>query len=180
MSVSGIEKNIGTLLERTAARYEEKTAIHFDHENVCLSFRQLNEKVNQFARALQDKGVQKNDHVAVMLRNCPEFPLTWLALAKLGATMVPINFRYKATDLEYVLNDSDSSALIISTEFAPIFREAGPKNPMLERIFRVGEGENGLGFSLAAIVKRASADFISAEPSLDDLINIQYTDGGII
>ncbi len=177
MSESGLEKNIGTLLERAAARYGEKAAIHFDHENVCLSFRQLNEKVNQFVRALQGQGVQKNDHVAVMLRNCPEFPLTWLALAKLGATMVPINFRYKATDLEYVLNDSDASALIISTEFAPIFREAWPKTPMIERIFRVGEGENDLGLPLAAMLKRAPADFISADPSLDDLINIQYTSG---
>ena len=105
MPIPGIEQSIRSLVEKAAARYGEKKAIIFDHEDVSLTYRGLNEKVNQFANALRAAGVKKADHVAVMLSNCVEFPLTWLALAKLGAVMVPTNINYQPHDLEYILNE---------------------------------------------------------------------------
>lgn len=177
MPIAGLEKNIGTLVEKAAARYCERKALQFDHEDVALSFRQLNERVNQFANALRTAGVKSGEHVAVMLPNCSEFPLTWLALSKLGAVMIPINIRYQAVDLEYVLNDSDASALVIHTEFASRFREAWPRTPRINKIFRVGEGQDDLGSLLPGLAAKASLEFTPVDFSLDDLINIQYTSG---
>ncbi len=57
MPIPGIDKSIRALLERTAERYGAKTAIHFDDEDVSLSYRELNQRVNQFANALRSSGV---------------------------------------------------------------------------------------------------------------------------
>ena len=96
MAIPGIEKNIGALLENAAHRYGDNKVVHFDYENSGFTYSQLNARVNQYANALYAEGIKRGDHVAVMLPNCPEFPLTWLALAKLGAVMVPLNNRYQA------------------------------------------------------------------------------------
>jgi len=177
MPIPGLVPNIGTLLDKAPALYGEKTAIHFDHEDLALSYRQLNESVNQFANALRTEGVKKGDHVAVMLPNCPEFPLTWLALAKLGAVMVPLNIRYQAVDLKYALNDSGAKALVIHTDFAPTFKEAWPQTPEIKKVFRIGQGHETLGRLLSGLAEDASIEFTPADITVDDLINIQYTSG---
>ena len=74
MEISGLEENIGTLLEKSAAYYGEKRAIYFDNENLGFSSKQLTERVNQFANALRSKGIKRGDHVGVWLPKCPEFP----------------------------------------------------------------------------------------------------------
>src|SRR4030042_3932765 len=141
IAIPGIEKNIRKTLEKAAAQYGEKVAIHFEYDDISFSYSELNKRVNQFANVLRSRGVKKADHVAVMLPNCSEFPLTWLALAKLGAVMVPVNNRYKVKDLEYILNDSDSTALVIHSDYLPTFRELAREKHGIEKVFRVGPGE---------------------------------------
>ena len=177
MAIPGIEKNIGTLLEKATQRYGENKAIHFDYEGLGFTYTQLNERVNQYANALQAEGIKRGDHVAVMLPNCPEFPVTWLALAKLGAVMVPLNNRYQAIDLEYVLNDSDAIALVIHTDFIPTFQEARTKTPSIKKIYRVGQGQVDIGSLLSELADAASEEFTAVDLTLEDLINIQYTSG---
>jgi crotonobetaine/carnitine-CoA ligase len=173
MAIPGIENNLGRLLENATRRYGENKAIHFDYENLGFSYTQLNARVNQIANALQAEGIKKGDHVAVMLPNCPEFPVTWLALAKLGAVMVPLNNRYQAVDLEYVLNDSDAIALVIDTQFVPTFQEARPKTPDIKKVYRVGAGQDELGSLLSDLADAASDEFTTIDLTLDDLMNIQ-------
>ncbi len=177
MFIPGIENSIGTLLEKAASRYGKNKAIHFVYEKLGFSYEELNTRVNQYANALQEEGIKKGDHVAVMLPNCPEFPVIWLALAKLGAVMVPINNRYQAVDLEYVLNDSDAIALVIHTEFAPIFYEAREKIHAIKKVFSIGAGQEDLGSLLSELADAASNEFTTIDLTIDDLINIQYTSG---
>jgi crotonobetaine/carnitine-CoA ligase len=91
--------------------------------------------------------------------------------------MVPLNNRYQAVDLEYVLNDSDAIALVIHTDFIPTFQEARSKTPDIEKIYRVGQGQEDLGSLLSELADAASEEFASVDLTLDDLINIQYTSG---
>jgi len=177
VQISGTEKNIGTFLDEVATRHDKKKAIHFDFEDFSLSYRELNQKVNRIANALRVEGIEKGDHVAVMLPNCPEFPITWLALAKLGAVMIPINTRYQFSDLVYVLHDSHAGALIIDTESIPTFRAVQPKCHAIVKIFRVGEGEEDMGRSLIQLSHDTSSEFVSIDVTPDDLMNIQYTSG---
>ena len=177
MPISDSVKNIGLLLEHSAARYGDKKAFHFDHDDTFYSYSDLDTMVNRYANSFKSRGIGFKDHVAVMLPNCPEFPLTWLALAKLGAVMVPLNVRYQVADMEYVLNDSDAKAIVIHTDYAPVFQGARDKTPEVRTVFAVGQGELAESLSLDEQTRHASPDFRAADLILDDIINIQYTSG---
>lgn len=179
MQVSKLEINLGALLEKSANKHKDKIALHFHHEAEEVTFEQLNKRVNQFANALKKQGVKKGDHVAVMLPNCPEFPYTWLALAKLGAVMIPLNNGYQAKDLEYILTNSDACALVIQDAFAPRFREAQKNAPKIKKIFIVGKAQNDLGEVLSELAACEPDTFSASDISVskDDLMNIQYTSG---
>jgi len=170
-----VEKNIGTLVEQAAQRFGEREFLIVDHENRRFSFASLNAQVNQYANALLQAGVVKGRHVSVMLPNCSEFPLTWLALAKLGAVMVPVNTRYKVKDLEYVLNDSDSTALVIHRDYLPTFRQV--PNHQIQTVFCVGGGAEQGEIDLPAAAAQAPVELSCPEPTLDDVMNLQYTSG---
>lgn len=170
-------KNIGLLLEQSAARYGDKKAFIFDHDDTFFSFNDLNTMVNRYANTFKSRGIGFKDHVAVMLPNCPEFPLTWLALAKLGAVMVPLNVRYQIADMEYVLNDSDAAAIVIHMDYASTFKGARDKIPDVKTVFVVGQGELADSLSLDEQTGQASPEFETANLTIDDIINIQYTSG---
>ncbi|MCK5687472.1 acyl--CoA ligase, partial [bacterium] len=171
------EKSIAHLLEKNAKEIGDKTAIHFDHENLTFTYSQLNERVDQFANALFNKSVKKKDHVAVMLPNCPEFLVIWLAIAKIGAVMVPVNTRYQSSDLAYILKDSISSTLIIHVDFIKIYN--GIQNNIVEikTLFTIGNDPDESGRSLQQLADKADKQFNLPDISSTDLINIQYTSG---
>lgn len=177
MLLPDIERNIGVLLEQSAVKYGDKKAFHFDHDDCSFSYKDLNAVVNRYANTFQSRGIGFKDHVAVMLPNCPEFPFAWLALAKLGAVMVPLNVRYQVADMEYALNDSDAIALVMHTDYAPVFQGARDKTPGIKSVFTVGRGALSDSLPLAELIRRASPDFNTVDLALDDIINIQYTSG---
>jgi len=172
-----LPNNIGSLVESAALHYGEKKFFIFDKEAVNLSFKELNSRVNQYANAFRQAGINQGTHVSVMLPNCLEFPLTWLALAKLGAIMVPVNNRYQVRDLEYLLNDSDSTSLVIHTDYADIFRQVSTASHRLEKVFRVGPWNEDLGPSLSDLARSASEEFAKVDLKLDSIMNLQYTSG---
>jgi len=177
MAKMELEANIGAVVEAAAARFGARKFLFVDHESVSYSFAELNARVNQFANALKKAGVQRGHHVSVMLPNCSEFPLTWLALAKLGAVMVPVNNRCKAKDLEYVLNDSDSTALVIHGDYLPVFHDVGHGNHRIEKVLRVGPGKGEAEIDFRESAGEMSTDLSGPTPALNDLMNLQYTSG---
>jgi crotonobetaine/carnitine-CoA ligase len=177
MAKMELEKNIGALVESAAARFGDKKLLTVDHEGVSYSFRELNERVNQFANALMEAGIGRGHHVSVMLPNCSEFPLTWLALAKLGAVMVPVNNRYQVRDLEYILHDSDSTALVIHSDYLPTFRKVSPKTNKVEKVFQVGPEEGEGEIDLRELTRKMPSELSCPAPALDDIMNLQYTSG---
>ncbi|HYC48060.1 MAG TPA: class I adenylate-forming enzyme family protein [Burkholderiales bacterium] len=84
------------------------------------------------AEALRARGVTFGTHVAVMLPAVPAYPIVWLALARIGAVMVPVNMGYKSADLEYVLRDSDASWLVIDEAAVPAFESIATKDQIVE------------------------------------------------
>lgn len=169
--------NIGSLLQAAADHYGDKKFFHIDHEDLSFSFAEMNTRVNQYANALRQEGITTGTHVAVMLPNYSEFPLTWLALARLGAVMVPVNNRYQVRDLEYILSDSDSTALVIHSDALPIFQQVTPGSHQVSKIFTVGARAAGGGPSLPALAENMPGECTPASPALDSLMNLQYTSG---
>ncbi|WP_322753570.1 fatty acyl-CoA synthetase [Frankia sp. Cas3] len=138
---------IGDLLRRTALRYPDKTAL------VAGDFRetyaQLNATVNATAHALSDRGVVKGDRIALLSHNCREFVVVYLALAKLGAILVPVNFMLTAEEIAFILDHCEVSGLVTEDALAPI----------AERALTVA----GRGVALAGLISSGAAEQGAAE-----------------
>ena len=115
--------NIPTLLEQAACDFPDRDAIHIIATGETLTYAALREKVARLANGLLAQGVTRGGHVAVMLPNVMAMPLTWLALARLGAVMVPVNTRYTGRELHLLLADSEASHLVIGHDHISVFRE---------------------------------------------------------
>lgn len=142
--------------------------------------------------ALRARGVGHGTHVAVMLPSVPAYAITWFALARLGAIMIPLNTQYKASDLEYVLRDSDARFLVIDESCAPAFAaiegevvpagnvivhaDGGPTDaPGLLR--RAAPRNDSLAYWHEIVAEAPDTPVASEDVNADTLMSIQYTSG---
>ncbi len=121
---------IGDLLARAAARAPDDCALMFPGE--ATSFAALDARAVEVARSLAALGVNQGDHVGILMSNCGEFVDLLLACALLGAWAVPINARYKARELAYVIENADLRVLVTTdrvdehVDFVELLEEALP------------------------------------------------------
>lgn len=153
------------LVTRAAERWPAKTAWIFDATGERFTFADVDARSSQIAVALRELGVGPGDRVAVMLRNQPEFPLVWLALAKLGALLVPVNTGYREFDGAHVLSHSGARFAVAADEFLELLTKIAPAT-QLEKVLPVDE--------LIANLHETTETF-STEPERP--VNIQYTSG---
>jgi fatty-acyl-CoA synthase len=149
-----------------------------------LSFGELDARANQLGHVLRDAGVGPDDKVAIMCVNSPEYLEAFFAAQKLGAVPVNVNYRYVGAELAYLLDNSDSVALIFHDEFAATVADALATLPADRRprlLLQAAHDGDGTVLEAARDYHRAlagaSADApTDREPSGDDLIFI-YTGG---
>lgn len=168
--------NLGALVDQLAEDVPERPAWHFFESGERMTFGQLRQEVNRLANGLSAIGVTPGSHVGVMLPNVPALPLTWLALARIGAVMVPVNVRYTAHELEYVLDDSEASFLVIDAEFLPAAAALRRRPGFDEGVVLHGGDVAGLR-SFDAMRDGQDPVYRGPAPGTDDLLNIQYTSG---
>lgn len=174
-----LPRNLGELLDQAARDNEAAPALHFFEEVPSpLSYGALRTRVNQLANGLAGRGVRKGTRVGVMLPNIEAFPVTWLALARLGAVMIPINIAYTPRELAFVLDNGDAQFLVLHHDSLPTWKALGEfLQPVKESgVFLVG-GEAGAMQRWEALSEGQPADYAGEAPQLDDLLNIQYTSG---
>ena len=115
-----MENNIGLIL-RKRAQLSGSTEAYVDSKSgLRLTFRELNTRCNQVANMLLAKGVEKGDRVAIMMMNSAEFFEAYFAIAKIGGVVVPLNWRLVADELEFIIKDSGSKALLFGDEFVDL------------------------------------------------------------
>jgi fatty-acyl-CoA synthase len=104
-----------------AAAYPERSAVSGGGR--ALTYAELADRAGRLVGLLRDGGIRPGDRVAVFLPNRPEYLVTLFATLALGATPVPINFRYRASELAALLVDCDASALVYPRSLADTIRE---------------------------------------------------------
>jgi len=126
--------NIGEIMRVNADKFGDKMAVKglaVKDGFAELSFRQYDEKSCRLANAWLDSGLKKGDRVSVLLYNVVEYMEIYLAAAKAGLVVVPINFRWVGSEIEFVVNNSESRAFICSEEFLD---EVEPVGGNFERV----------------------------------------------
>ncbi len=114
-----------------AERFAEQDALVFPDS--ALTYAALRERAFERARSLAALGVEPGDHVGILMPNCPEYIELLLGAVFAGAVAVPVNARYKAAELAYVVENADLVGLITSdlaseyVDFAGLLGEAFPE-----------------------------------------------------
>lgn len=171
---------IPELVAAAAARDPDLPAAVFIEDDETVTRAALAEDSARLANALAAIGVGKGTAVGIMLPNRREYPITWVALARLGAVAVPINPRYTARELGYALTDSGASYLVIDEEHLPLFETLPDRPAALTNDHVIVRGRPALPASRAwaALCAAGSAAFVPREPVAGgDIVNIQYTSG---
>ncbi len=195
-----IGQTIGEYFDGTAARFPEAEALVVRHQRVRWSYRELQQRVDEFAAGLLALGLVPGDRIGIWSPNNSEWVVTQFATAKAGLILVNINPAYRLAELEYALNKVGCKALITATalktsdyiamlnQLAPELAASKPgaleaaKLPALRTIVQSGGKSPGLyGFDeiagLADDRHRAQLKDLAGQLQFDDAINIQFTSG---
>ena len=113
----GLRCTIGDLLDRQAQDFSDNDALVHVDWNVRYTYREFRDECDRMARGLMSIGIKKGDHVGIWVTNYPEWVVAQFALAKIGAVLVTVNPAYRTHELEYVLRQSDATALILIGNF---------------------------------------------------------------
>lgn len=166
------------VLVAAAAEIPGQRALNFFETGEKLTYGELVDQVNRMASGLSGFGISKGNHVGVMLNNLPSFPITWLALGRLGAVVIPINIRYTAPEIGYVLNDGDVEFLVIDAAYTALLDEIDSMPAALTQDRIAVQGGEGGAASFDDLLANGDPAFTPAElTGPDDLMNIQYTSG---
>lgn len=166
--------NVPALLADASAAAPDVVAFDFFEDDQRLTYAELAAEVEAVAAGLSAQGAARGAHVAVMLPNAIAFPIFWLALARLGAVMVPVNVAYTPRELDHVLVDADVGMLIIDRTYLSKLAETTASARGLSVI--VHDGFRTPGWQ--AVVDAGRALTLPACPAgPGDILNIQYTSG---
>src|SRR6185369_1006364 len=196
-----LDFTVGGLLDEIARRYPAQDALVYPERDLRYSWSQFNERCRQVAKGLMAIGIKKGDNVAIWAYNVPEWVTLQFATAKIGAILVTVNTSYKSAELEYILNQSDSTTLFMvrsfkDTDYVTTVNQVvpelaksapghlkSPKLPHLKNVVFIGAETPAGMLNFEEIVKKGAsvsdAELEAVEATLDchETINMQYTSG---
>ena len=177
-----MQDNIGVFLANRARRSPNQEALVDLASGERFDFQQLNRRVNALADALRGRGINKGDRVGLLMFNCTEFVEGFYALAKLGAVVVPLNWRLVPDELSFILKDSGTTALIYGIEFAEAaadIQARGAEGSDISQWFEVGPADERQVFALDYAAELAAGSPIEPDVTSgdDDVLFIMYTSG---
>ena len=168
--------NLGQNLKVNAKKFPDTIALK--DASRSFTYPELNRRVNRLAHSLLSLGLVKGDKVAVLLENSIEIVEVFLATAKTGLIIVPINFRLVSREVEYIVNNSDARAMIVHDQFTatvdPI--KTSLKNISPDHYLVVGEKKDNYK-EYEAFIRAASDSEPEAEVRPEDTWILIYTSG---
>jgi fatty-acyl-CoA synthase len=196
-----IDLTVGALLDDMAERFPDNDALVYPERNLRYSYRQFNDVCRRVAKGLLTLGIRKGDNLSIWAYNVPEWVILQFATAKIGAVLVTVNTSYKSAELEYILNQSDSSTLFMvksfkDSDYVQIIQDVIPelessqpgrlssaRLPHLKRVVFIGDETPAGMLNFTAVIEQGAgvsdAELAAVEATLDchETINMQYTSG---
>jgi len=160
------------LLDHSADEYPDQAALTFFVDPKLppsrMTYRGLRDATLRFATALYQLGVRKGDRVAIMLPNCPEFPIVFFGLLRLGAIAVNTNPLYVSRELKSQLNDSGAETIVLLDQFFPRLREIREQTRVKRVIVTDVAGSLRFPFrQLVHLVQRKHGEYVKVRPQSD-------------
>ena len=182
-------------LRQTAQAYPERTAMLF--KGARISYAAFDRSVDRLAAALQQLGVKPGDRVAIHLPNCPQYPITYFAVLRIGAIVVPCNPLYKAHEMTHQLADSGAEVIITLSSFYALIKTVRPQTrlrhvivariktyfpPVLRALFTVArEAKSGHRASIAGDANTYwFEDLLAGAPARPEPVPVKAEDTAVL
>lgn len=194
-------ETIGQALERITALHGDKEALVSCHQDIRLSYSELNAAVDEAAAGISTLGLNSGDRIGIWSPNNAEWVITQLATAKLGLVLVNINPAYRVSEIEYALNKVECRALILAERFktsnyVEMIRELAPeiqagteenlvskRLPHLKSLIVIADEHHEGFLRFKDVVARVTPELLTRVKQVanslqpEDPINIQFTSG---
>jgi acyl-CoA synthetase (AMP-forming)/AMP-acid ligase II len=131
-----VEFNLADLLEHVVDAVPDREALYAEGRR--LAFRELDERANRLAHHFAENGIGHGDHVGCHMMNGTEYLETMIALFKIRAVPINVNFRYVEEELLYLYNDAQLKAVVFDTEFAERVDQVLDRVPTMRHLLVVG------------------------------------------
>jgi long-chain acyl-CoA synthetase len=169
---------LSDIVLQSETQYGAQPALIFQDET--LTYTELAEGVRTLARTLRQLGIEKGDHVALLLPNCPQTVCAYFAIALMGGVVVPANPLLKAAELEYIWNDAQVRLVITVPPLVEVAKAAQANLPNIEHLLQVIPSPKLEGLTAEALAPNAEireVGEVAAEVDPHTCAVIIYTSG---
>src|SRR5947199_1730960 len=166
--------DLSDLIARNAAFSPHKPALVFEGE--VFSYRAFFERIGAAAKALKAEfGVSRGDRVAILSLNRPDYLVLLYACARLGAVLVPLNWRLATPEQLFILSDAAAKVLVLEAAFAEILPSLARALPDTHAVGLDFVPAQGTGFD--TLLAGASGDGRNPHTDMSCPLLIVYTSG---
>ncbi|MBU3916993.1 long-chain fatty acid--CoA ligase, partial [bacterium] len=167
--------NLVELAEQSYEKFGEKLSLIFnDQEYTNL---QLLKSANKLANGLNKLGIKRGDKVLVMLMNSPEVIISYQAIMRTGAVIVPVIFLLGHREVAHIMKNSEAVAIITTKQLLPNVLDARKGIKALKHVIVVEDEDLPETKSISKITAECSEDLPSIKIKDHDLAVILYTSG---
>ena len=196
-----VYQTLSELLEERCAQFPEREALVYADRNLRMTYAQFHKESDLVAKALMAIGLEKGHHFSVWTTNVPQWPVLQFGSGKMGAPLVTVNTNYRTSELEFLLKQSDTRAIILIDQFrdhsfidtlyelCPELKYSEPGHlqserlPLLKTVIVISDKNYPGTFSYEEFMAKSGE--VSDEQleqrkqtlTYEDVINIQYTSG---
>lgn len=161
------------MLQKTVAEYPDNSALVYGQTRI--NYREFGDRVRGLARGLETLGVESSDCVALILPNCPEFVVSFYAIAALKSIALLLNPGFKERELEHYLQDSNAKVVITDSTRAEVCSKTIAKlNRPVDLIVVADKPDVGLAFG--DLIQQELGDWQPAADYSGDVL-YQYSSG---
>ena len=166
------EHNLALLAEQAFERHGDRPSLFW--ENKSYTSGGLRDRAARLATGLTELGIEPGDRVVVMMANCPEVALSYVALWRAGAAITPAIFLLSADDLHHILDDSEAKAVITTPEFLATVQQAAQGVETLKFVISTGPEQEGV-IPLSSLEQAAPGAIVVRDDN--EIAALMYTGG---
>ena len=129
---------------RSAQIYSQRTS--FVYKNTRIDYGQFKKKCDRLADGLIKAGIEKGDRLGILAYNCLDYMVLFGAAAKIGAIMLPINWRLQKDEVTYILNDCTPKIIFAGPDFQGLMKEISYHLEFIKKCYTVDTTDKVDGF----------------------------------
>jgi acyl-CoA synthetase (AMP-forming)/AMP-acid ligase II len=166
--------NTANFLSIPATMFADQEIIVFEGKR--FTYGETLDRVRRLAHALRGLGVKPGDRVAVLQTNSNQYVEAYYATATIGGTFVPLNYRAKVPEVEYMITAAEAKVLLVGDRYLEIIKQIKPRLTSVQAYIAMENTEPDM-LNFENLLAQSSPDVEDAEIDEQDVCVLMYTSG---